>query len=153
VAFLGNEATLHTNTILRKCAGFDLGNWWKWYIRHVYRNYLHVCVCLCVCIYIYIYIYTHTYTYSLTSTYLLVVGVVYGYTWLHSMRHTRQDSSGRGIGPSQRSLPVQYTTFKRDRRPCCRRDSNPQTHASDNNKELLICNAPITDTFSDEINN
>jgi hypothetical protein len=27
VAFFGNQATFHTNTILRKCPGFDLGKW------------------------------------------------------------------------------------------------------------------------------
>ena len=36
--------------------------------------------------------------------YLLLVGVqVYCCTWSHSVAHTRQDSSGRGIGPSQRT--------------------------------------------------
>jgi hypothetical protein len=27
VAFFGNQDTFHTNTVLRKCPGFDLGNW------------------------------------------------------------------------------------------------------------------------------
>jgi hypothetical protein len=60
---------------------------------------MYVCVCIyiycdecvyidcgvCLCVYIYIYIYIHTH--SLTSAYLLIVGVSYGYTRLHSMRH------------------------------------------------------------------
>ena len=36
--------------------------------------------------------------------YLLLVDVqIYCYTWSHSVAHTRLDSSGRGIGPSQRT--------------------------------------------------
>ena len=41
--------------------------------------------------------------------------------------HTRQDSSGRGIGPSQLHLPVRHRTFTRDKHPCLRWDSNTQS--------------------------
>jgi len=43
--------------------------------------------------------------------------------------HTRCDSPGRGIGPSHRPVRVQHTTFTKDKHPCPRRDSNPQSHA------------------------
>jgi len=33
-------------------------------------------------------------------------------------KHTLSDSSARGIGPSQKPLIWQHTTFARDRHPC-----------------------------------
>jgi hypothetical protein len=64
---------------------------------------------------------------SLTSFYLLILGVevivVPDHTQWHTL--TRWNSPGRGIGPSQRPLPAQHTTFTRDRHPRFRRDSNP----------------------------
>ena len=45
----------------------------------------------------------------------------------HTMtQHSRQDSSGRVISPSQRPLPDKHTTLTTDRHPCPRRDSNLQ---------------------------
>ena len=45
--------------------------------------------------------------------------------------HNMQDSPGRVIGPSQSPLPVQHTTFTRDRHPCTQRYSNlPPQQAS-----------------------
>jgi hypothetical protein len=50
------------------------------------------------------------------------------YTVTH---HSRYDSSGRVIGPSQRPLPDNTHIPTRDRHPCPRRNSNPQSqHAS-----------------------
>ena len=42
-------------------------------------------------------------------------------------RHTRQDSSGRVISPSQRPLP-DNTTLTAQKHPCRRWDLNPQFH-------------------------
>jgi hypothetical protein len=41
--------------------------------------------------------------------------------------HTQWDSSGRVIRPTHRPLLTQHTTLTRDRHPCLRRDSNPQS--------------------------
>jgi hypothetical protein len=45
---------------------------------------------------------------------------------MNDTHHIRQNSSGRGISPTQRPLPVQHTTLYK-RHPCLRRDSNPQS--------------------------
>ena len=46
----------------------------------------------------------------------------------YTQRHVqnRQDSAGRGIGPSLKTLSEKKPKVIRDRRPCPRRDSNPQ---------------------------
>ena len=51
--------------------------------------------------------------------------------------HTRSDSSGRGIRPSQRPLPAQHTTFTRDKEPCPQRDSNPQSQPTSGRRLTL----------------
>jgi hypothetical protein len=58
----------------------------------------------------------HIYIYQSDLFYLLIIGVEsYCCTWSYSMTHTytRQDSPGRGIGPSQKRLFVQHTTLTR----------------------------------------
>ena len=40
------------------------------------------------------------------------------------------DTPGGGIGPSKRPLPVQHTTFTRDRHPCPIRTRNPSKWAA-----------------------
>jgi len=55
------------------------------------------------------------------SSVLLLTADVEGYCCrVHFQRciHTRQDFSGRGIGPSQRPLLVQDTRFATDKHPC-----------------------------------
>jgi len=67
--------------------------------------------------------------FTLLSFYLLVVRVEgYSCTLSHSKTHshTWQDSSGQGIGPSQRLLIEQHSTLTREKDPCPRRYSNPQ---------------------------
>ena len=39
-------------------------------------------------------------------------------------QHSRQDSSGRVISPSQKPLPDKHTTLTTDKHPCPRRNSN-----------------------------
>jgi hypothetical protein len=52
---------------------------------------------------------------SYSDIYLLTVDAEgYCCNWAHSMTHTRQDSSGRGIGPSQRPLPDNVQHLTRD---------------------------------------
>ena len=46
---------------------------------------------------------------------------------LFQTHHTRQDSSGRVISPSQRPLPDNTQHSQETRHPCTRRDSNPQS--------------------------
>ena len=41
--------------------------------------------------------------------------------------HTRWDSSGRGISPTQRPLPAQHTSLTKYKHPFPRRHSNPQS--------------------------
>jgi len=69
----------------------------------------------------------------MTSLYLLIVGVEVIAAPDRTIRHihTRWDSSIRGIGPSQRPVSVQHTTFVRDKYPCTRQDSNPAIPASE----------------------
>ena len=80
-----------------------------------------------------IYIYYLSLFVILTCDYLLIVGVEgYCCTWSHSIAHThthtRQDSSRRWIGPSQRPLPnnTQHSQ-ETGRHPCHRWHSNPQS--------------------------
>jgi hypothetical protein len=64
-----------------------------------------------------------------SSNYLFTVGVegFYDFTWSHwSTHHIRQDSSGRGTGPSQRPLRDNTNTV-RDKHPYPRWDSNPRS--------------------------
>jgi hypothetical protein len=60
------------------------------------------------------------------------LSTIHSHTQTH---HPRCDSSGRVISPTQRPLRdnnTQHTTLTRDRHPCPRRDSNPQSQqASD----------------------
>jgi len=49
--------------------------------------------------------------------------VVPGHIQWHKFGRTLLDETG----PSQRPLPVQYTTFTRDEQPCPWRRSNPQS--------------------------
>ena len=54
-------------------------------------------------------------------TYSIVGLDGYCCTWSHSITPTDSHTvgvPGRGIGPSQRPLPVQHTTFTRDKHPC-----------------------------------
>jgi hypothetical protein len=49
--------------------------------------------------------------------------------------HTRYDSSGRVISPTQRETSTwEHTTFTRDKLPCPRRDSNPQSQQPSDRK-------------------
>jgi hypothetical protein len=77
---------------------------------------------------------------SLTSVYLLIVDIEGYCAPGHTQIHTYSVGlSGRGIGQSQRPLPVQHTTFTKDKhpRPCSgfehaiRASEPPQTYASD----------------------
>ena len=59
--------------------------------------------------------------------YLIIVGAGgYFHTWSHSMTHTRYDSSGPVIRPSQRPLTEQHTRLIIDKYPCPWEDLNPQ---------------------------
>ena len=52
--------------------------------------------------------------------------------------HSRQDSSGRVISPSQRSLYLTtHTTLTTDNHPCPRRDSNPQSQQAIGRRRAL----------------
>jgi hypothetical protein len=53
--------------------------------------------------------------------------------WSHSVTHARLDSSGRGIGPSQRRLPDNTHHSQQTRAPCLLRYSNPQCQQSGDN--------------------
>jgi hypothetical protein len=73
--------------------------------------------------------------------YLSVVLLCVEISWSHTTRHTRQDSSGRVISPSQRPLPTQgNTTYKHKRQtsipsagfePAILATKRPQTYALD----------------------
>ena len=76
--------------------------------------------------------------------YLLSVAVEGYYdTRSHSMTHNRQDSSGRGLGPSQRPLPAQHTTFTTDKYPCPRRKSNPQSQQASGHRPTPYTARPL----------
>ena len=67
----------------------------------IFKTQNNVCLFVCVCVCVYIYIYTHTHTHTHTHTRFIV------FLWRCSPKrdnHTRYDSSGRGIGSSQRPL-------------------------------------------------
>jgi len=51
--------------------------------------------------------------------------LIYEVSRSHTTHHSRQDSSGRVIRPSQRPLPD--NTQHSDRHPCSSWDSNPQS--------------------------
>jgi hypothetical protein len=54
-------------------------------------------------------------------------GFLWSFIWSHSdTQHSRWDSSGRGIGPSQRPLPDNTNTVQ-DKHPWSRWDSNPRS--------------------------
>jgi hypothetical protein len=64
-----------------------------------------------------------------SSTYLFTAGVEGFWDFIRShssTQHSRYDSSGRGIGPSQRPLADNTKTVQ-DKHPCPRWDSNPRS--------------------------
>jgi hypothetical protein len=73
--------------------------------------------------------YSYVFTWTWVN-YSCIVGVeVYCCTWSHSVTytHTRQESSGRGIGPSQRPVLDNTQHSTRHRYPCPRPYSNLQS--------------------------
>jgi len=58
--------------------------------------------------------------------------------------HTRQDSSGWVISPSQKHLPdTQHTTLTRHSQPYPRRDSNPQFQQASGRRPTLLTALPL----------
>jgi len=51
--------------------------------------------------------------------------------YIHKIKNTRQVSSESVINSSQRLLPTQHTSNRRNEHPCCQRDSNPRSQQSD----------------------
>jgi hypothetical protein len=95
------------------------------YIKFVTWNLNHKLLRLCPLIHIDTkrhnsYITSSSFLVLLSSTYFFTVGIegFCNFIWSHSnTHHSRQDSSGQGIGPSQRPLPDNTNTVQ-DKHPC-----------------------------------
>jgi hypothetical protein len=95
-----------------------------------------------------------------SSTYLFTAGVevVFIFTWSYSYtHHSWQDSSGRGIGPSQRPLPDNTNNHKRQKsippvgfEPTIPANARPQTYALDRAATGIgVCNTWVVITHVD----